>query len=336
MAKLRIALVGCGQYAGAHAMRLAAHPDAEVVACVDVRDDIVHGFIHRHLSSPPAGSHRPKAYIDLGQMLHHAKPDAAVIATPHTLHLEHAMAALDAGCHVFLEKPMVTHANDAYALRDKVQRTGRVLIVGYNTPSTPEFRYLRDVIAHPDGANGLGDLEIINGYLSQNWMRWTNGTWRQDPTLSGGGMAYDSGAHILNSLCWSVGHHVAEVFAFVDHRGCKVDVNAAINIRFKNGVLATLTIAGNCPSDGSHMAFCFAGGRVEIDGWYGSWINIHNAYGRVKYPPIAGPNQTPDDNFIDAIRGRAEPLVTVEHGVIQCELMDAIYESAKTGRPVRI
>ena len=52
----------------------------------------------------------------------------------------------------------------------------------------------------------------------------------------------------------------------------------------------------------------------------------------MKYPPITGQPQSPNDNFIDAILGRAEPRTTPLNGVIQSELMDAIYESARTGK----
>ena len=76
----------------------------------------------------------------------------------------------------------------------------RVFVIGYNTPCTPHFMFVRDVIRR----QRFGKLEMVSGYLAQNWLRYTNGTWRQDPSLSGGGQTYDSGAHLLSSLCWSV------------------------------------------------------------------------------------------------------------------------------------
>jgi len=332
---LRFAIVGCGGFAGYHAGRLATHDDATVAACVDVKRSVAEAFIARHLAAAPS---TPAIETDLATALRSHKPDAVIIATPHTLHYEHAIAALDAGCHVFVEKPMVTRAADAHALHAKVHQAKRILVIGYNTPCTPEFAYLRHVIRNPDGPTGLGKLEVITSHLSQNWMRMTVGHWRQDPALSGGGMAYDTGAHLLNSLCWTVDARVKEVSAFTDNLDRPVDINSVINIRFESGVLATLAIAGNCPSESSRMTFCFAGGRIDIDGWYGSWIDVHNAYGRVKYPKVNMDlrGQTPLDNFLDAILGRDEPRTSTLNGVIQSELMDAIYESARTGRVVRV
>ena len=132
----------------------------------------------------------------------------------------------------------------------------------------------------------FGKLELIIGYLSQNWKRGTAGAWRQNPALSGGGQAYDSGAHLLNSLCWSIENNVAEVFAFIDNHGTEVDINSSINVRFENGVFASIVVSGNCPSDSSHMTYIFDNGRIDIDGWGGSWIKVFDGSQQIENPPI--------------------------------------------------
>jgi predicted dehydrogenase len=84
------------------------------------------------------------------------------------------------------------------------------------------------------------------------------------------------------------------------------------------------------------MVFMFTGGRIEVDGWSGSWMNVFGKDGqKIKYPHVPFQNQTPDDNFIEAIQGRCPPAATPTHGILQSELMDAIYESARTGQPAR-
>lgn len=315
--------------AGAHARRFKANPDAEIVALCDVSEDVVNRFIERHLSDYPT---RPAVFTDPATMYATARPDAVTIVTPHTLHFEHGMQALDAGCHVLMEKPMVTDSGQAYQLAERVKETGRIFTIGYNTPCTPEFRYLRDLVRRKE----LGRLETVTGWLAQNWKQGTAGSWRQDPKLSGGGQMYDSGAHLFNSLVWTVEQPVDVVFAFVDNLGTPVDINGTVNIRFADGTLAAITIVGNCPSDGAGMYLTFEEGRVNIDGWGGSWIEVYRrGVGRVKYPPITGTSQTPNDNFIEAILGRAEPQTSPLNGIQQSELMDAIYESARTGQPAR-
>lgn len=328
MAKVKMAILGCGGMSGAHALRYKANPDVEIVALSDVKEEIVEKYIERHLADYPT---KPAIYTDPAKMYAETKPDAVTIVTPHTMHFDHGMQALEAGCHVFMEKPMVTESEQARKLAAFVEKTGKILVIGYNTPCTPEFRYLRELVR----SNELGKLETVTGWLAQNWKSFTIGSWRQDPALSGGGQMYDSGAHIFNSLVWTVEQPVAEVFAFVDNQGTPVDINGTVNIRFANGVLATMTIVGNCVTDGAGMYLTFENGRVEIDGWGGGWIKVFKGREQIKYPVITGTAQTPNDNFIDAILGRAAPQTNPTNGVIQSQLMDAIYESARTGQAAR-
>jgi predicted dehydrogenase len=329
MPNVNVAILGCGGMAGAHARRLKGNPEARIVALCDVDEPRVQAFIDRHLAEYEG---KPAIFTDPARMYSEAKPDAVVIVTPHTMHFEHGMQALDAGCHVLMEKPMVTDSAQAHRLAQKVKEAGKVLVIGYNTPCTPEFKYLRELVRSKE----LGKLETVTGWLSQNWRSGTTGSWRQDPALSGGGQMYDSGAHLFNSLVWTVEQPVSEVFAFVDNMDTPVDINGTVNIRFAGGTLAVITISGNCANDGAGMYLTFENGRVEVDGWSGSWIKVfRKGEGQVKYPSIPGKAETPDDNFIAAILGRAEPQTSPINGVIQSELMDAIYESARTGQVAR-
>lgn len=328
MSKVRVAILGCGGMAGEHAKRFKNNPDVEIVALSDVSEEVVQKFIDRHLADYAP---QPAIYTDRATMYAEAKPDAVTIVTPHTMHFEHGMQALEAGCHALMEKPMVTDAGQAHKIAEFAKQTGKILVIGYNTPCTPEFRYLRQLVRYKE----LGELQTVTGWLAQSWKQPTTGTWRQDPALSGGGQMYDSGAHIFNSLIWTVEQPVAEVLAFIDNRDTPVDINGTVNIRFANGVLATMTVIGDCSTSRAHMCLTFDNGLVEIDGWSGTWIKIFKGNQEVKYPPITGAAETPNDNFINAILGRDEPMTTPLNGIIQSELMDAIYESARTGKIAR-
>jgi predicted dehydrogenase len=226
---------------------------------------------------------------------------------------------------------MVTDSAQAHDLARRVEAAAKILVIGYNTPSCPEFTFLREAIRD----QRFGKLELVTGFISQNWKKATAGKWRQLPELSGGGQAYDSGAHLFNSLVWSVEAPVEEVYARIDHQETKVDINSVASIRFENGVMAAITIGGNSASTGAHMAFIFERGLVEINGWFGDWIRIQ-AHGKpVKYPEIVGEPLTPMRNFILSIQGHDTPRTGPLNGIHQAELMDAIYASARLNRPVR-
>ncbi|RKU27065.1 hypothetical protein C6497_12265 [Candidatus Poribacteria bacterium] len=331
MSKIRLAMIGCGGNSSGHARRMNQNPDVQIIATCDVNTEIANGYIDRNLSDLKP---RPQAYDNIPKLLNEEKPDAVVISTPHTLHFEQGMQALDAGCHVLMEKPMVTSSVDAYKLAEKVEETGLLLTIGYNTPCSANFHYIREIVRSGE----FGNLELVIGYITQNWKRATTGAWRQDPKLSGGGQAYDSGAHLLNSLCWTVEAKVEEVYAYTDNMDTEVDINSSINVKFENGVLASMVVSGNCPSPGgTHMALIFDNGRIEVDGWGGGWIRVWKG-GEALDPPPISPEMSagsPDDNFINAILGRAEPRTSPMNGIIQSELMDLIYESAETQTPAR-
>ncbi len=325
--RLKVAIVGTGGVAGVHARVFKDRPDVQIVAGCDVSEEIVNGFWDRNLEGYEP---RAAAYADAAKMYAECSPDAVAICSPHTLHFEQGMQALEAGCHVLMEKPMVTSAEHAYTLEEKVEAAGKTLVIGYNTACSPYFKYLREQVR----AGTFGKLELVQGYLSQNWLRGTKGKWRQDPKLSGGGQAYDSGAHLLNSLCWTVESPVEKVFALVDNHGTEVDINSVMSVRFENGVLANFTIGGNSPGGGTYTVFVFDEGRVEIDGWGAGWIRVYGGDGKqIEDPPIEGEKLAVAANFIDAVMGRDEPRTNPRHGVIQTELMDAIYESQRTGLP---
>ncbi len=327
MEKIKMAILGCGGMSGQHAKRYKHHPDVEIVALCDVSEEIVEKYIERNLSDSDA---KPAIFTDAAQMYAESKPDAVTIVTPHTMHFDHGMQALEAGLHVFMEKPMVTESGQAHQLKEAVEKSGKVLVVGYNSSSTPAVSWVREAIR----SGKFGKLETVTGWLSQSWAKGTKGSWRQNPALSGGGQMYDSGAHIFNSLVWTIESPVESVFAFTDNLDTPVDINSVVAIKFKNGVLATMTINGNSKSAGAGMVYNFEEARVEFDGWNGQWVKAFGGgYGNAEIEvELEGEAQNPDDNFIDAILGRAQPATSALNGVNQSELMDAIYQSAETGQ----
>jgi predicted dehydrogenase len=321
---IKIGVVGSGGIIKKHLGHLADRADAGIVALCDVNPENIQAAQDAFFKDKPV-----HGYSDPQKMYDAENLDAVIIATPHTLHYGQAVQALEAGCHVFLEKPMTTSSKEAYLLAEKAEALSKVVAVGYNTASKQVFQYLRAQIRNQT----FGPLEMVTGFISQNWMKGTAGKWRQDPALSGGGQAYDSGAHILNSLLWSVESEPETVFAFTDNKGCAVDINSVMSIRFANGVLANITISGNCASSGRHMAFIFENGLVEIDGWGGSWIRVY-AKDVPENPEIDIPEVHPINNFVDTILGNAEVAAGTKNGINHSLLMDGIYESARLGQPV--
>ncbi len=322
----RVALIGCGGIQVKHLFCLRRRGGAEVVAVMDTNASAIASFCEKQQLPDTVAR-----FTDLASLYKHGGFDIVSISTPHTLHFEQSMQALEHNCHVLLEKPMVTDSAEARVLAEKVKSTGKVMVVGYNATAMPEVQYLRDRIA--DGS--LGKLELVSVWITQGWKTGTTGLWRQKPELSGGGMAYDSGAHPLSTLLYCVNSDVSEVYAWTDNVGTPVDINCTAHIRFKNGVSACVVIGGNCPASTASATFIFDNGRVDIDPWQGTSITVFKGKDRVKYPPISSTIIDPVDNILDAIEGKAHVIAGPELGTRMSDLMDAIYASAKQGKPVR-
>ncbi|MFP4510422.1 MAG: Gfo/Idh/MocA family protein [Spirochaetaceae bacterium] len=333
MKTVRCAIIGCGGYAGAHARRLSARDDVQIVALASRTASSIERLIERRLSDyTPA----PTQYTSWETLLEREKPDAVVLSTPHHLHFEQAVRAMDAGCHVLIEKPMAVSLDEAKLIHERANQlrgSGRSLKVGvcYNPAFSPAMERVRSAVA----SGSHGRLELVTGYLSQNWQALTAGSWRQTPKDSGGGQTMDSGSHMIHSLLSGVGARAREVFAYSDNRGSDVDINTVVSVRFENGVLANLTIGGNSAVDGSHTSFIFTDGRIDVDAWKGEWVRSYRSDGEPEVLENLG-EPSPDDNFIDAILNKADLVVTDTDGLHVAAFTQTLYRSIESGKPEQV
>ena len=329
-ARLRVALVGCGGMGVHHANSLLDIPEVQVTALCDIVKRKASKYV-REIFAPKGVT--PAVYTDYNEMLAADSLDAVVIVTPHTAHYPQVRDGLDAGLHVLDEKPMVTSAPHARELVALAKKKRRVLAIAFQAPVSVEYAYAADVIRRGD----LGELQVVDAYLAQNWLTPMIGTWRQDPKFSGGGELYDSGAHMLNGMMWLVDSPVRRVFAMLDHCGSKVDINGTVSVLFENGCLGSVACAGNA-SLGMDSGLTVYGttGAIKTGIW-GGVLEHYDARGeRVRYPSVPYKPLTPQRNFVDAILGRDTLRCPGRFGVLLAELMDAIYESANTGLPVDV
>ena len=124
MARARIGVIGAGWWAVAnHLPELQKNPGCELVA--------VNRLGAAELAQVRSAFKVDQGFEDYREMLAKVPMDGVVIASPHVLHFEHVKAALEAGCHVLVEKPMATTAADARALVDLASRRGRQILVPY-------------------------------------------------------------------------------------------------------------------------------------------------------------------------------------------------------------
>ncbi len=325
--KIRIAFIGCGGNSRGHGRRVAAQPDAEIVALTDVSDEA----IDRFRKDAGVGAAVPD-FADYKKMLAAVKPDAVLISTPHTLHFEQIMDSLDAGCHVHTEKPMVCSVAHAFKVADKVKETGKHLMIGYQRHFQPAYMFCRQVVQGGE----LGKVNFLTAHQCQNWYTGQQGKWRQIMSLSGGGQLNDSGSHLLDILLWILEASPKEVFAMMEYYEAEVDIMSALSIKFDTGALCNISIVGHAVG-GMHEDFTIwmEKGTIFVrDG------KVYIEKQKERMTEVT-PDELPaggekDRAFLDLIQGKGENMVDVSNGIRVIQLSEAAWKSAETGKPVTV
>jgi predicted dehydrogenase len=258
-------------------------------------------------------------------MMDGEKLDAVMIATPHTQHAGQILAAFDRGLHVCSEKPLVTTVADAHRVIEARDRAGKVGMVSYQRHFQPEFRYIRSKIQSGEA----GSVTYIQALQGQEWLRATNGTWRQQLSLSGGGQLNDSGSHLLDIVLWVTGASPKSVTAFSDSKGTEVDINTTMSVLFKDGSMGSLAIVGDGLGWYEDITFWCEKATFFMRQGAGLTIMDENQ-NRLRAENLTG-GSTPDRNFIDAILGRAECESPFECGLEVIRLTEAAWKSAANG-----
>jgi len=325
--KIRVAFIGCGGNSRGHGRRIAAEPDAEIVGICDVSEAAMQAF--RESVGVDA---KVPSFTDYRDMLAAVKPDAIEISTPHTLHFQQIMDALDAGCHVLTEKPMVCTVEHAREVIAKAEKTGKHLMIGYQRHFHPVYKYCRDVVQSGE----LGKVHFVTAHQCQNWYRNQRGRWRQDPKLSGGGQLNDSGSHLLDILLWILEASPGEVFAMMDYFDTQVDILTAMTIKFDTGALCNISVVGHTAgSMREDVTIWLENGTLFVRA--GKLYREEQGTGMVEVAREQLPEGGEKDRaFLDLILGKAENVVDATNGLRVIQLTEAAWQSAETGKPVKV
>ncbi|MFC6836635.1 Gfo/Idh/MocA family protein [Halomarina ordinaria] len=318
---LRIGLLGTGFIGTRVGDQLHGHPGATVTAVTDVDGAALSS------AGDTFGVPGERRYTDYRTMFAEAPLDAVVVGTPHTLHYEQIVDALDADLHVLCDKPLTTDLGDALDVRDRVEASDRTLMVGYQRHLNPAFVAARERWAERDP-------RWLTAEVTQDWVDRFEGTWRLDPDLSGGGYLYDTGSHLLDALLWTTGLTPTAVSArmsFVDDER-RVDERADLTIRFAEGATASVSTFGAAPCTREHIHGWDDDGALYLSGR--EWeprdlLEIDAESG--EHRPFVDHSAVRDkgEAFVAAVRGERPPPATVQDGVRVTAVTEAAYESAR-------
>ncbi len=211
MSKLRVAFIGAGRIADLHALGYRDNPDAELYAVCDADPE--------HAARRAAEWGAGLSLTDYRELLTDPQVDAVEVLTPHHLHEEMAVAALAAGKHVSLQKPMARTLAEADAIVGAAAAApGRVFRVFENYRYYPPYVRAKELLdAGEIGRPVTLRMKVIGGHPKHGWhVPVKSWAWRFNEDLSGGGSSiFDHGYHMFSVAMWFFGA-VEEVFAWIE------------------------------------------------------------------------------------------------------------------------
>lgn len=319
---MRLAVIGTGHMAAEYARSWVSMPDVAFVAVTDVNAASRRRFVDicRH-----AGRPAPQEFDDFRLMLAACRDDldAVYVSTPHVLHAEQGLGVVESGLDLLIEKPMVTTVAEAQRLISARDQGRSIIVTAFQGALSPLIANTR----RRAQAGEFGELVSVAATIWENWSSRYEGHWKQQLALSGGGFTFDTGAHMINTVCLLADADCERVSAFMNNRGRSVDVACAAAGRLTTGALLTLNAAGDGPPGcASHLTFFYTQAIVRIDAW-GAWREIAAA-GTPGLREEVEIRDNPLKSFLAIRAGRMENLSTVEAGLRFARLWDAIKASA--------
>ena len=262
MSKIRVGIIGVGRISDLHYLGYKANPKAELYAISDVNEGLLQRRVHEWGVK--------NAYPDYRRLLEDSKVDAVEVITPHHVHAKIGIAALEAGKHVSLQKPMAMNLTEADALIDAAKRSGKLFRVIENYRFYPPYNKAKEIIESGEIGEPLSiRIKSFSGNDRYGWdVPQGAQEWRSDPSRSGDGtIIFDHGQHIWSIAKYFMGD-VEKVFAFIG----RTEVKSHHEMR-----------PGSLLDSPSLITWKYAGVHK-----YGSWEAVHSEdlMVRSKYYPM--------------------------------------------------
>lgn len=338
----RIGVVGIGWWATFnHIPTIKAGEHAEVVAICDLDAERL------KVAGDEFGINA--RYTDLAEMLKRENLDGVMISTPHVAHTGPAIAALEAGCHVLVEKPMATSAADGRAIADAATKAGKQVLVptGMNFAdySAIAAKMVRDgrigEVRHAVCQMGSALDDLFSGEpmleTAEHLFRPPASTWA-DPTKAGG-YAWGQMSHSLGWLFYVTDLKFESVYCMAGNSKTGVDLYDAAIARATNGATVSLSGSATVPKHiGMHMDIRVYGteGMIVFDNERAR-LALHRLDGNDEVVPISQEDAEYDGELpVHVFAALCDGVDVInaadgENGARVTEALDALYRSARTG-----
>jgi UDP-N-acetyl-2-amino-2-deoxyglucuronate dehydrogenase len=357
MQKIKTAIIGTGKVAHIFAAALKSLPESDFIAVASRTPERARQF---------ADQYAAKSYDTVEQMIRDSGVEAVCICTPHPQHADPAIACINAGIHVLVEKPLASTVEDC----DRIIDVARQHNVTVGTVSQRRFYAPSQRIRTAIDAGKIGQpiLGTVTMYGWRDEKYYKSDPWRGSWKGEGGGVLINQAPHQLDLLLWYMGP-IAELMGYwanLNHPYIEVEDTAIASIRFKSGALGQILVTNS-----ANPALY---GRVQINGSNGASIGVQTDGGTMFVPgmskiteppindiwtipgeehlleqwkkedgaffnsidPIAHYHGLQIHDFLDAVRNKRPPLITAEDGKRTVELFTALYRSNASHSAIRL
>lgn len=360
MRKVRIGIIGCGGIANnKHMPALSGISEVEMVAFCDIVEE------RAVKAAAEYGTPDAKVYVDYKELLKDESIEVVHVLTPNRDHSYITVDALEAGKHVMCEKPMAINTAEAQKMVDAAKRTGKKLTIGYQNRFRPDSMYLKQ--ACEDGE--LGEIYYAR---AQAIRRRAVPTWGVflDAEKQGGGPLIDIGTHALDLTLWMMDNYEPEMVVgtkyhkLADHKNAAnawgpwdpekftVEDSAFGFVRMKNGATIYLEASWALNSldvNEAKTILCGDKGGADMMGKNGGLRINGEKYSKlfVTEPDMSAGGVAFFDGktakaadvearmWINHVLDDSAPLITKpEQAIVVTKILEAIYTSAETGKPV--
>lgn len=363
--KLQIGIVGCGGIANnKHMPALKKLADVcEIVAFCDIVKE------KAEKAAKEYGTPNAKVYEDYNEMYQDQDIDVIHVLTPNVVHCPATVAAFEAGKHVLCEKPMAHNSEDAKKMIAAWKKSGKKFTIGYQNRFRDEIQSLHKSCE----AGELGDIYYAKAHAVRRRAVPTWGVF-PNKALQGGGPLIDIGTHALDITLWMMNNYKpvsvtgsvfyklgnlpqateGNMFGPWDPETYEVEDSAFGMIKLENGATIYLEAAwalNVSESKEASTTLCGTKAGAEVKSGMSYPVNelIYNrghhgvlteekisSAGNIAYfsGGAGEPGYMEAKQWLDAIRNDGEPLVKPEQAYVVTQILEAIYESHKTGKEV--
>lgn len=258
MEQICVGIIGCGNICKKHLDSIKSIEACKIIAVADINFDRAKRI---------AQEARCVAYENAMEMLAKETLDVVHICLPHYLHAQYAIASMQHGCHVIIEKPIATTLSDGIKIQDTSRATGKKAMVIYQNRFTPATIKAKELIY----TEHLGQVKGINGIVL--WRRdsqyYMESSWRGDKLQAGGGAIITQAIHTLDLMEFIYRPFVKVrcTITQIGHDGLMVEDSAYAILEYETGVRSNLFVTTSAPTNEyAQITVLCTYGKIQLSG----------------------------------------------------------------------